>query len=102
MIGQSMSCKAENGRLHGGILGKAEPHMHSTSSDGRVTVAAILDYAEYETPLDIISITDHDCLDGALLAQELLARRAMRIQFFLRDELTTRLGNFMAFNTERI
>ena len=83
-------------------MGKADLHMHSTYSDGRAPVAAILDYAEYETDLDIIAITDHDCLDGALLAQELLTRRAMRIQFIPGAEISTRHGHLLALNIERL
>lgn len=42
-------------------------HIHTTFSDGALSVNGILNKA-YEKELDIIAITDHDCLDGSFMA----------------------------------
>jgi len=50
-------------------VGKADLHLHSTYSDGSQSVEAILKYVERYTDLDVIAITDHDCIEGALRAR---------------------------------
>ena len=56
---------------HAGKLGKADLHMHSTYSDGMATIEQILDRVQRETNLDVIALTDHDVIEGALRAREL-------------------------------
>lgn len=52
-------------------MGTADLHIHSTySHDSSSTVSAILEWAASATDLDIIAITDHDRVEGALEAQE--------------------------------
>ena len=53
-------------------LGKADFHIHSNFSDGKPTPAEILDYIEEFTDLNVIAITDHDTIDGALEAERLM------------------------------
>jgi predicted metal-dependent phosphoesterase TrpH len=51
---------------------KADFHLHTTASDGRLTPEELVRQAA-EVGLDVIAITDHDCVDGiapALLAAE--------------------------------
>lgn len=53
-------------------MGLADLHIHSTYSyDGTGSVPAILKWVRERTQLDIIAITDHDEIQGSLLAQEL-------------------------------
>src|SRR5260221_2389762 len=63
---------------HGDQLGRfglADVHMHTHFSDGTGSVEEVLAYVEQATPLDVIAITDHDTIEGALRAQELAAKR---------------------------
>lgn len=46
---------------------KADLHSHTTYSDGLLTVNELLDRA-IANNVDIIAITDHDCVDGAIEA----------------------------------
>ncbi|MBI1257266.1 MAG: phosphotransferase [Chloroflexi bacterium] len=48
--------------------GRADLHMHTTASDGLATVHQLLDHITQHTALDVIAITDHDCLDASLWA----------------------------------
>jgi predicted metal-dependent phosphoesterase TrpH len=53
-------------------MGKADLHIHTTYSyDGTATVTATLEHVARNTDLDVIAITDHDEIDGALTALEL-------------------------------
>ena len=78
------------------LLGKADLHVHSTTGDGLNSAAEIIEYAERSTDLDIIAITDHDEVDGALAAEELATRRGYRVQVVPGTEVTTRHGHVLA------
>jgi hypothetical protein len=53
-------------------MGLADLHIHTTySPDGTSSVSAVLKYAAHHTNLDVIAITDHDKIDGALRAVEM-------------------------------
>jgi predicted metal-dependent phosphoesterase TrpH len=76
--------------------------MHSTYSDGYKSVAQIIDYVERATDLDVIAITDHDCIDGALKARDLVARDNYRLQIIVGAEISTQDGHLLALNIERL
>ena len=87
----------------GGELGKADMHLHTLYSDGTVGVQALLDYVEAQTDLDVIAITDHERIDGALRARDLHAAGDYSFEFVVGEEITTRRGHVLAlFITERI
>lgn len=79
-------------------MGAADLHIHSTHSDGLATVEAILRHASAHTDLDVIAITDHDCLDGSLRARDLAAR--FRVDVALGMEISTREGHLLALFLE--
>jgi predicted metal-dependent phosphoesterase TrpH len=83
-------------------LGKADLHMHSTFSDGYQTVGDILSHVERATDLDVIAITDHDCIDGALLARDIVTREQRRIQVIVGAEISTADGHLLALSIEEI
>jgi len=87
----------------GGDLGKADMHLHTLYSDGTASVAEVLAYVEYHTDLDLIAITDHERIDGALRARELHAAGDYSFGLVIGEEITTRRGHVLAlFLTERI
>ena len=87
----------------GGELGKADMHLHSLYSDGTVSVQALLDHAEAATDLDVIAITDHERIDGALRGREIHAAGDYSFEFVVGEEVTTRRGHVLAlFISERI
>lgn len=77
-------------------LGKADLHIHSNHSDGRPTVQEILDYVEENTDLDVIAITDHDTMDGAFEAVELMKAKKYRFELVLGEEVTSRDGHILS------
>jgi hypothetical protein len=78
-------------------------HVHSLYSDGTASVQEILDHVERRTTLDVIAITDHERIDGALRAAEIHAAGAFSFDLVVGEEVTTRRGHVLAlFVTERI
>lgn len=51
--------------------GKADLHIHSSHSDGVASIPQIMDHVQEKTDLDVIAITDHNTMDGALFAKEI-------------------------------
>jgi predicted metal-dependent phosphoesterase TrpH len=87
----------------GGDLGKADMHLHTLYSDGTVSVRTLLDHVEARTDLDVIAITDHERIDGAIRARELHAAGDYGFELVVGEEITTRRGHILAlFITERI
>jgi predicted metal-dependent phosphoesterase TrpH len=87
----------------GGERGKADMHIHTLYSDGTASVPQILDHVEALTDLDVIAITDHERIDGALRAAELHAAGDFSYDLVVGEEITTRRGHVLAlFVTERL
>ena len=82
-------------------LGKADLHIHSGAGDGVASVADILEHVENETDLDLIAITDHDLIHGALEARELVARRHYGFEILVGMEITTLEGHLLAYDLEK-
>jgi len=84
-------------------LGKADMHLHTLYSDGTASVRAVLDHVEHHTDLDLVAITDHERIDGALRARELHAAGDYHFELVVGEEVTTRRGHVLAlFVEERI
>lgn len=77
-------------------FGSADLQIHSSHGDGMVDAAALFERVEAATDLDVIAITDHDDVRGALLAREVHARGHYRFEFVPGIELTTRSGHLLA------
>lgn len=84
-----------------GKHGKADLHMHSTYSDGCATIEEILQHVQEETELDVIAITDHDVIDGALRARDLWSRKAYRFDFVVGEEISTQEGHLLGLFIEK-
>lgn len=82
-------------------MGKADLHVHTRVSDGLASIEQVLEYAEHETDLDVIAITDHEDVTGGLRAQELAAKRGYRVQVVPGAEVTTLQGHLLGLYIER-
>ena len=83
--------------------GKADMHLHTLYSDGTADVQALLDHVERGTDLDVVAITDHERVDGALRAREIHAAGGYSYELVVGEEITTRRGHLLAlFIEERI
>jgi predicted metal-dependent phosphoesterase TrpH len=88
-------------RIGGSIyrdMGKADLHIHTVHSDGMGTVSAVLEAASY-TDLDIIAVTDHDRVTGALEALDLAPRYGITVIPGM--EITTAEGHLLALYVTR-
>lgn len=86
---------------HMGKLGRADLHMHSTYSDGLGTIEQVLQHAQENTDLDVIALTDHDVIDGALHARDLWAVGNYRFDFIVGEEVSTKSGHLLALFIEK-
>lgn len=81
-------------------MGLADLHMHTIFSyDGTATVPAVLKRAK-QIGLDIIAITDHDEIRGALLAEQLAPQ--VGIQVIPGVEITTAEGDLLALSIRKL
>ena len=77
-------------------MGLADLHIHSIYSyDGTALIASILEKAK-EIGLDVIAITDHDEINGALEALELAPQYGVEVIPGI--EITTAEGDLLALN----
>ncbi len=82
------------------LMGKADLHIHTSySHDSSCTVSAALEWAASATDLDVIAVTDHDQIGGALEA----AKRAPEfgIEVVPGMEISTRDGHLLGLWLEK-
>jgi predicted metal-dependent phosphoesterase TrpH len=81
-------------------MGKADLHIHSSySHDSTSSISAIFDWVTTATDLDVIAITDHDRIEGALEAQSLAGKYG--IEVIPGIEISTAEGHLLALFIER-
>ncbi len=81
-------------------MGKADLHIHTRVSDGMATIEQVVEFAEEQTDLDVIAVTDHEDVTGGLRARELAAKRGYRVQVIPGAEVTTLEGHLLALFIE--
>ncbi len=79
---------------------RAELHVHSTYSDGLDSVEKIVLRAE-EIGLSLISITDHDTVQGSLAAIDFARDENLNVTVIPGVEITTSDGHLLAFYVEK-
>src|ERR1700682_1050298 len=82
------------------VPGRADLHMHTTESDGWPTPQELVEHAARRAKLDVIAVTDHDTIEGALRAQELAEKRA-KFHVIVGEEVSSRDGHIVALFLER-
>ena len=81
------------------LRGRADIHMHTTFSDGWPEPRALVDHAR-TTGLDVIAVTDHDTIEGALRACNHAAGRT-KLQVVVGEEVSSRDGHIVGLFLER-
>ena len=92
---------SRNQAYYSGLLGRADFHLHSTYSDGLGTIQQILHDVQHNTDLDVIALTDHNVVEGALRARDLWAKGNYRFDFIVGEEISTREGHMLALFIEK-
>lgn len=85
----------------GHSYGLADLHAHTAHGDGMADARAVLERIEAHTNLDIVAITDHDDIRGALIAREVHAHGRYRFELVTGIEVTTRSGHLLALWVDR-
>lgn len=76
--------------------GLADIHMHTTYSDGLGSVEDVLTHVQERTRLDVIAVTDHNTIEGALRARDLVAAGAYHFEVIVGEEISTNEGHLLA------
>jgi predicted metal-dependent phosphoesterase TrpH len=80
--------------------GLADLHLHTSYSDGWPSPEEVVDHVTLETNLDVIAITDHDTIEGALRATEHSARTA-GVPVIVGEEVSSRQGHILGLFLDR-
>lgn len=81
--------------------GIADLHIHTHHSDGQDGPAEVLAWAG-RIGLDVIAITDHDQIDGALIAAEMARREPESPDVIVGEEVSSLEGHILALFIERL
>ncbi len=76
--------------------GRADLQVHTAHGDAMGDATEIFDAVEAAGFLDVVAITDHDDVQGALVAREVHARGNYSFDFVTGIEVTTRQGHLLA------
>ncbi len=80
-------------------MGLADLHLHTIYSyDGTASLAAVLNRAK-QLGLDVIAITDHDEIAGALKAMKLASNYGVEV--IPGSEITTADGDLLASSSQK-
>ena len=79
---------------------QADLQVHTAHGDGMASAGELLAHIEAWTDLDLVAITDHDDVRGALLARELHANGRYSFGLVPGIEVTTRSGHLLALWVE--
>lgn len=81
-------------------LGAADLHLHTTFSDGWPDPAALVDHVRAAAELDVVAVTDHDTIEGALRARE-HAGRLGGPEVIVGEEVSSRDGHIVGLFLRR-
>ena len=81
-------------------MGTADLHVHTALGDGMAEIPAILAFAEEQTQLSVIAITEHDDLGAAFATREAWARGRYRFDVIVGEEVTALEGHLIALFIE--
>ncbi|MFN8531803.1 MAG: PHP domain-containing protein [Anaerolineae bacterium] len=86
------------------FTGKADLHAHTFFSDGLMSPEALVEYAVTQTDLNIIAVTDHDTVAGALIAAayaRTFSRDFRPFEVIVGTEVTSADGDILALFVEQ-
>ena len=81
------------------IWSRADIHIHSRHSDGLASIPEILNYVEAETDLKVIAITDHNTIEGAILAKSM--EQEYGFEVIVGEEVSSRSGHIIGLFLEK-
>jgi predicted metal-dependent phosphoesterase TrpH len=100
MSAETATSDAPSGRTALEGWGRADLQIHSDAGDGMASAEEIFDLVERRAEFDVVAITDHDDIEGAMIAREAHARGGYHFDFVPGIEVTTRGGHLLALWVE--
>ncbi len=82
-------------------VGTADLHVHTHHSDGQDSPAEVVQWAG-RVGLDVVAITDHDVIDGALIASEIRRREPSGPEIIVGEEVSSRDGHILGLYLTRL
>ena len=82
-------------------VGRADLHMHTSFSDGWPSPRLLVEHVAGRTDLDVIAVTDHDTIEGALRAAEFAGNRRGRPHVIVGEEVSSREGHILGLFLHR-
>ncbi len=80
--------------------GRADLQVHTDRGDGMMSARKLFDHIQATRCLDVVAITDHDDIGGALHARDTWARGNYSFDFVPGIEVTSRAGHVLALWVE--
>lgn len=80
------------------IFQRAELHNHSTESDGSMTVAELMEWAE-EKEYEVMALTDHNTCAGHEKAERIIREKRLKTELLKGVEVTTMYGHILVLGT---
>ncbi len=83
--------------------GVADLHLHTDFSDGWPSPEEVVDFVAERTRLNVVAVTDHDTIEGALYAAEHAAARkgSRRVHVIVGEEVSSRDGHIVGLFLSR-
>ncbi len=80
---------------------KADTHIHTNYSDGKVSPAELVEYVAGMTDLRVIAVTDHDTAEGGLAARDYARGHHLPLEVIVGQEVTTDEGDVVGLFVQR-
>jgi predicted metal-dependent phosphoesterase TrpH len=81
--------------------GLADLHVHTSYSDGWPSPLEVVDHVTLHSDLDVVAITDHDTIEGALRAADYAGRIEAPLIVVVGEEVSSRQGHILGLFLER-
>lgn len=75
--------------------------MHTRFSDGWPSPVDLVDHVARNTDLNVIAVTDHDTIEGAVRARDWAAQHRRGLEVIVGEEISSRDGHILALFLER-
>src|SRR5207302_4306946 len=81
--------------------GLADHHLHTSCSEGWPSPVEVVDHVTLHSDLDVVAITDHDTIEGALRADDYARRTRSPVTVIVGEEVSSRQGHIIGLFLER-
>ena len=82
--------------------GLADLHLHTRFSDGWPTPQEVVEHVSTNTTLDLVAVTDHDTIEGALRAADHAESSEARVRVIVGEEVSTRDGHVLGLFLQKV